>query len=557
MAIDRVTRGAALTAAVVLIAVLALFAGHRQSHTAEAVDPLTVGIDFKSTSAGASTYSTPLPTFEKCVDVKTAANDPNTPNGVFYFDAFVLNVTQLQAANLDLTFTSGKMQILQANGRQFFGTSSGVNTYGTNITDNGQGTVSPGVSNGTFNVVLLDQGSGHTGSGVMVRFKAQAFIVGGGSVVTFGFNLDPGTQHGVTLTDTAAAHPGDTNSDGLFDGPFINSTGTIAIDQPDGDSDGYSNTCDNCPSNSNSTQLNTDGDSLGDACDPDIDNDGIANGPDTCPTVYDPSNNPASCADTDGDGVYNGSDNCPTVANGPAQAGIPGVGNQSNNDGDSQGDACDTDDDNDGVADGPDNCDYVANSSQADFNHNNIGDACEDSDGDGWQDAVDNCPGFPNTSQTNSDGDNYWNLCDNCPTASNTSQADFDNDLLGDACDDSDSDVGNSFAVYTDEKELYLGTLYNTRCSANTTADNEGSPNRWNDAWPPDMNDSKLINGSDLLKFNNVMNEPVTNPPEYVPGMSESVSGPHPPRQRFDLNKNGVVNGQDWLYYTTLLGTSC
>ena len=56
--------------------------------------------------------------------------------------------------------------------------------------------------------------------------------------------------------------------------------------------------------------------------------------------------------DADGDGIAGTADNCPTVANGPAQAGIPGVGNQTNTDGDAMGDACDPDDDNDGLLDG-------------------------------------------------------------------------------------------------------------------------------------------------------------------------------------------------------------
>jgi hypothetical protein len=56
-------------------------------------------------------------------------------------------------------------------------------------------------------------------------------------------------------------------------------------------------------------------------------------------------------SDTDGDVVPDATDNCPTIANGPGEAGIPGVGNQTNTDGsnaalnragqDRLGDACD------------------------------------------------------------------------------------------------------------------------------------------------------------------------------------------------------------------------
>ena len=58
---------------------------------------------------------------------------------------------------------------------------------------------------------------------------------------------------------------------------------------------------------------------------------------------------PAPCPgqDSDGDTILNCEDNCPAVANGPAQAGVPGVGNQTDSEADASGDACDADDDND------------------------------------------------------------------------------------------------------------------------------------------------------------------------------------------------------------------
>ena len=108
----------------------------------------------------------------------------------------------------------------------------------------------------------------------------------------------------------------------------------------DTDHDGYgnpgfpANTCaaDNCVSVFNASQIDTDGDGAGDACD-------------KCPR--DPFN------DRDGDGVCGDVDNCP----GPNP-------DQIDSDGDGHGNACD-------------NCPTAANADQTDSNHDGFGDACE------------------------------------------------------------------------------------------------------------------------------------------------------------------------------------
>ena len=51
----------------------------------------------------------------------------------------------------------------------------------------------------------------------------------------------------------------------------------------DGDGDGIADEADNCPSLANADQLNTDGDALGNECDPDDDNDGILDAEDPYP----------------------------------------------------------------------------------------------------------------------------------------------------------------------------------------------------------------------------------------------------------------------------------
>jgi hypothetical protein len=498
---------------------------------ADAAPPtaLTVGLDMKTTKTAAGTYNiNSLPTFEQCVDVSTSVN-----SGVFYVDIFILNVTGLFAFHDDISFsTPGKLTILGSDVKQFFGTGSTVSNFSRNIATppappNEDNNINPTVNDGLFHAEALDTGATHTGHGVMARLKIQAQNPpAGGHTVSIAINNSPASPpqtKGIYLvSDPGAMHPGDTNGDTFFDGPFINSVGTVAVNMPDGDSDTVSNGCDNCPTTSNAAQTNTDGaNDGGDACDPDDDNDLINDGSDNCPLVYNPTQDPAACQDSDGDTILDGLDNCPTTSN----------TNQANFDGDTLGDVCDPDDDNDGVNDTTDNCDFAVNPTQANWNGNALGDACEDSDLDNWLDSQDNCKGLANPSQSNADGDSYGDTCDNCPAKSNSSQADVDGDFIGDACDDSDGDS------WTDEIELFTGTIRTQKCASNTGANNEPV-----DATPPDTNDDMRYNTLDLVPYVTSLNS----------------IGPNPPySQRLDMDMNNRVNTLDLVGFVPILNQVC
>ncbi|MGD9612320.1 MAG: lamin tail domain-containing protein [Kiritimatiellia bacterium] len=75
-------------------------------------------------------------------------------------------------------------------------------------------------------------------------------------------------------------------------------SGSIIMAPGDSDLDAFMDDVDNCPEAFNPTQTDTDGDGLGDPCDPDLDGDGDPNAYDNCP--YTPN---ANQSDIDGDGI--------------------------------------------------------------------------------------------------------------------------------------------------------------------------------------------------------------------------------------------------------------
>lgn len=219
---------------------------------------------------------------------------------------------------------------------------------------------------------------------------------------------------------------------------------------PDDDGDGVVDTLDNCPLFGNASQTDTDGDLTGDVCDDNADGDAIADDADGSGT-YNPctGGNVSNCDDNcrldvndtqldgdgdgigdacdtnqdndgDGDSIADGIDNCPGDAN-PLQGDA---------DRDGQGDACDLDDDDDSILDSSDNCPLAANISQIDGDADLLGNAC------------DNCRGAANPDQEDrleidagGSADGVGDVCDNCPADANPGQEDKDADGPGDACD--------------------------------------------------------------------------------------------------------------------------
>ncbi len=241
----------------------------------------------------------------------------------------------------------------------------------------------------------------------------------------------------------------------------------------DTDSDGISDSNDNCPAVANGTQDDFDNDGTGDACDNDDDNDGVADTSEAAGCQFDAS---ASCGvtqptDTDGDGVEDSLDNCPNDTN----------ADQADNDNDGVGNVCDSTPDGDWTSN------FQAGDRVQTTDVVNVRETAGglllgtqiagelgtvlnvtpvqasgftyiavdfDTGTDGWvADAFVTDYSAPPT-PTDTDGDGVADSVDNCVNTANTDQADNDNDGQGDACDndgiaDSNENAGCQFDADT------------------------------------------------------------------------------------------------------------
>ncbi len=187
----------------------------------------------------------------------------------------------------------------------------------------------------------------------------------------------------------------------------------------------------------------------------------------------------------------------------------------------------DDDDNHDGIPDGeqvdncpaapngdcskdPLNCDVnqdgktvsaeLATGYQLDWNHNDVGDACDDTDKDGVIDYLDNCKSISNPLQntsacTDTDHDGFEDAIDNCINDYNPDQQDTDHDGVGDACDNCRF-TPNPAQLTTDCSESE-----NAGGSMTVTGNPGGGPNP-NQTTPPPEADENVIDNGETLKGN-------------------------------------------------------
>ena len=338
-----------------------------------------------------------------------------------------------QAKLCDLTSYMWKVEAVDEYG--LVTASTAIFTYNTNDTNADIGVLVAMVKSSSTNAQLTaanifnDQGEVGT---------STASVLYNGNYVLFTQNTGVAQKLSATLAGYAQGDIPDITINSGETKEFLLSLDPVSID---GDSDGFNDDVDNCPTDANADQSDIDTDGEGDACDNDIDGDGMPNSFET-DNGFDPLLDTDAGDDEDGDSISNleeyrlGSD--PLIA---------------------------PDGDSDGIPDHLDNCPLMANADQADYDSDGDGDVCDlDDDGDGMTDTYEisngldpldesdanldlDGNGYTNIQEflltgTDSDADGVFDTSDNCPLIANADQADADSDGDGDACDSDDDNDG-------------------------------------------------------------------------------------------------------------------
>jgi gliding motility-associated-like protein len=164
----------------------------------------------------------------------------------------------------------------------------------------------------------------------------------------------------------------------------------------------------------------------------------------------------------------------------------------------------------------------------------------QDTDGDGIADNRDNCPVTPNANQADNDQDGQGDVCDpdddndgvldgndNCPITANTNQADRDHDGKGDVCDLIELNIAQAITPNGDGvNDTWV--IYNIE-------NHPGSIVRVFNRW-----------GKEVFYSNNYHNDWDGH---YL-DLKDSLPSSSSYLYQIDLNGDGTIDAQGWLYIT-------
>ncbi|MDB2400943.1 thrombospondin type 3 repeat-containing protein [Porticoccaceae bacterium] len=309
----------------------------------------------------------------------------------------------------------------------------------------------------------------------------------------------------------------DTDFDGVGDNADV--FPNDASETTDSDLDGIGDNADNCVSVANADQLDTDGDTLGNACDRDDDNDTVLDGDDAFPLDATESMDTDSDGignntdtDDDGDGVNDNLDTFPLDQTETTDTDSDGIGNNA-----------DTDDDNDTVLDANDAFPLDATESVDTDSDGTGNNADTDDDGDSVLDGDDAFPldatesvdtdsdGTGNNADTDDDGDSVLDGDDAFPL-DGTESVDTDSDGLGnniDLDDDGDGVIDSQDAFPLDAIETQDTDSDGIGNNADTDDDGDNVPDVI-DAYPLDSRYSADTDNDGLPDAYEIANQ--TNP---------------------------------------------